>query len=269
MTGTPKIFKILILMSFCMAMSVAGSALTQKGGDMPLDKLVALSDDIVVGKVKSKTVNVVDRHFETDYEVEISETLKGKNYAPGKPMKMTVVGGNLTTPPLTQYVQGMPYMVQGETVALFVNRKPAKLQESARKRLGKSKLASTPRLVGMSQGKFSIITDEKTGKQKVTRFNLENYGLAPNDRALEKSLQAIETSKLRSVDAQILQETGNGKECDSPGCLSPHHGHPAKQSRNAKVNASGEEAAVQAEQGGPIPVQDLQQFKDQVRKFAK
>jgi len=252
------------------ALTSAGFSLSKGKGNLSLEELVALSDEVVVGHVKDKKVNVVGHHFETDYDIEVSETLKGKSA--NKRMTMTVMGGTLTTPPLTQYVQGQAFMHKGEHVALFVKTTPAKISEDQKKRFkaakgsDKSKLLNTPRVVGMTQGKFSVITDKATGREKVAKFDLEEYGFAPNDIALEKSLQALETGRLKKQDGQVVQP--GEVACKSPACLSPAHGHPAGNSKNAQINATAQQA-TQAAQGQPIVVQDLQDFKDQVRKLVK
>lgn len=263
-------FVVTLLVVCCWAATVSGFSVSRNKGDLPLDQLVGLADEIVVGTVKSKQTNVVGRHFETDYEVDITESLKGKSAAPGQTLKLTVAGGSLTTPPLTQYVQGTASMYTGEKVALFLSSKPPKMSQDAKRRLGsKSKLASSPRIVGMSQGKFSVIKDEVSGKEKITRFNLEDYGIAPNDVALEKSLRALEMRVLNTVDAPVVPADGQAKACSRPDCLAPFHGHPKDRSKAAAINVSGQQAIEKAGQGGAVPVQDLEQFKDQVRKFAR
>ena len=244
----------LLMSTFC----GVSFGLSRKGGEMPLDRLTKQSDDIVIGQVKAKNVNVVGRHFETDYEVEVGETLKGKSYKSGQRFTVTIMGGELTSPPLSQYIQGMPVMYQGEDVALFLNHRP--LQNPAGKAPkveANSKMLTTPRVVGWKQGKFSIVTDKVDGSRKIMRLDTELFNMIPQDMIVKETLGLVSKRQLRVTSGTVVSQKSSavsGREA-------------LEQTQNAQnFDRSGNTAklANSINTAGGLVVQDLNDFKNQV-----
>jgi hypothetical protein len=261
-----------VLKSAIIAVVIACSATcavaaSKRGADLTLQQLAKNSEEVVIGKVKDKKTRAAGRHFETDYEVEVTEHLKGKSLSTGKSVQMTVPGGVLTTPPLTQFVQYQPHMFVGEEVALFLKTSPVNLPAHVKaSAAANSKLATTPRVVGMNQGKFSVLTDEVDGKKKIVRLNLEDYAMVPGDEAAERTLKALARHELRTTTAPVVQLSipKSGAESRDPLEVT-NSTNPATYEKRA----SAVEAAKRIKARGAVPVQDLQEFKDQVRMFAE
>jgi hypothetical protein len=261
-------WKCLILACAVVAYAMPSRALTRQGKPATLEDMTRQSDSVLIGQCKSKKVNVVGRHFETDYEVEVGEMLKGKGHAPGEKIRLTVMGGELTTPPITQMLQYQPHMFEGEEVALFLEEKPLQVSPQLAARANpQSKLHTTPRVVGMADGKFSVFTDTASGKKKLTRVNLEDYGYVHQDRALQRILRAVATGDAKSIEGPVVP-LGNGLYTTPDGkqmidrVVNP--APPDKLSRSA----TAEDVMKSVQKRLPIAVQDLDEFKEQVRGFA-
>jgi hypothetical protein len=249
----------------CIVAGLSFGAVRKKGTPMSLEQMTKASDSIVVGKVKGKSAGFVGTHIETNYEVEVSESLKGNAFHVGAQVPMTVVGGSVTTPPLTQFVEAQPFMYPGEEVALFLSTKPPQVSSEQAKKLDpKSKLLTTPRVVGMNQGKFTIFTGSD-GKRKLTRVNLEERGVMPSDAVLSGTVAAIAANKLKTVNAPVLpvQAVAAGANDTRDPLEATSVVDPA----SGKVNPHA--AVGHGEGSGPIPVQDFDEFKTQVLRFSQ
>lgn len=257
--------KSLLASIFCTVLVGSSFALSQRGSDFSLEKLTNLAEDVVIGKVKSKTTSFVGQHIETEYEVEVQETLKGKSYGQGAPLRVTVAGGDMTTPPLSQYVQGMPLMYQGEEVALFVRQAQPVNKDLAKRAHPKSKLLTTPRIVGLNQGKFTVITDPESKSKRVIRMNLENYGLIPGDQSVRGAINAVTTHQIKTTSAPVVQleEAPSDKRDPLETLVRPID------PKSMKIKADQFETNRRIQSGGPLPTHDLEDFKSQVRKFAE
>lgn len=232
-------------------------AVRRRGDERTLQRLTAEADSVVVGECKSKKVNVVGLHFETDYEVEIQESLKGGKHPGGSKVLLTVPGGTLTTPALTQLTMGQPHMFQGEQVVLFLDEKPRQLPAEMAKRADpKSKLLTTPRVVGMYEGKFSVLKDSQ-GARKVTRLNMESMGYAHDDQVAQRVLSAMGNGELKVTNGPAVVPS------------SPSGSAPAA-SAAPKANMPRTAGFSQAlnTPGSLPPVQDFEEFKALVRGFA-
>ncbi|MGI8906534.1 MAG: hypothetical protein ACR2IE_08600 [Candidatus Sumerlaeaceae bacterium] len=236
--------------------------------ELSLEALTKQSDEIVIGKVKSKSTHVVGRHIETDYEVDVVESLKGTSRV-GSQVEMTVIGGALTSPPLTQFVEAQPLMIRGEDVALFLRTSPPKLTKHQTSRLSevdaKSKLLRTPRVVGMNQGKFSIITD-KQGRRKVTKINLEERGIMPEDTVLSKTLSAIGSGRIRTTARPVVPASAPSTSTDDKRDPLERTNTDAKK---LKRGLNSEQTLHSVDSSGPIPVQDFDEFRQQIKSFTQ
>jgi hypothetical protein len=252
-----------------LALTAAANAFSRRGKEATLEELTNSADSVVIGKCKSKTVNVIGRHFETDYEIEVSDSLKGKSLQANSKLLITVPGGELTTPPITQMVQGQAHMFAGEEVALFLDEKPLNLSSELSKKIdAKSKVATTPRLVGMYEGKFTVFTDQRDGKRKISRINLEERGFAHQDRVLQRVIRAVASGEIKSEAGQMIP-LGNGLYTTPAGKAMIDQAK--SRSIPDEVNRTPTENQVMSayKKGGPFVVQDLEEFKQQVRGFVK
>jgi len=233
------------------------------GKDMNLEQLTLKSDSIVIGTVVSKKVNVVDRHFETDYEIQVSEQLKGDGNGAGQKFTLTTPGGEITTPPLGMFVQLQAHMFPGEEVALFLNDKPRQVDPMVAAQVrGNTKLLTTPRVVGSYEGKFSIITNPADGKKKILRYSLENLGYVPNDKTMQRVLNAVASGDLQSTSGQVV-DLGGGLS------TTPEGKTVLDSTMKANSKARDEKIISSLKKNGAIKVQDLDEFTSQVRNFVQ
>jgi hypothetical protein len=251
-------------------------AAKRKGGEMTLKSLTDNSDAVVVGKCKAKRVEWVGKSLETSYDVEIQDTLKGKKYKAGEAISVTVPGGELTTPPLTQYVEMVPLMYQGEDVALFIKEKAPEPSAEVKGRIHpKSKVWTSPQVVGWYEGKFTVYQD-KQGKQKITRIDTERSGVIPGSRTLEKLVRALANGEAKAAEGQLV-EIGDGVKTTPEGKELFERASKAAADLNADDghgHSRGKKPATEAELDPlrprkPLVVQDFEQFKAQVRKLAE
>jgi hypothetical protein len=252
-----------------LALGTTAWAAKRTGKDMSLKTLTDQSDSVIIGKCKDKNVQWVDKHLETSYNVEVQETLKGKSFKQGQTMAVTVPGGELTTPPLTQYVEMVPTMFPGEGVALFLKDTGPEAPPSVKARINpKSKLWTSPQVVGWSQGKFSVYTDKKDGRQKIARLNLEQMGAVPQSRALERLLHAVASGDVAVTSAPVV-DLGDGVQTTPEGRDLFNRLSKAESANSA--NAAAVKKNVVPTSRGPeqLKAQDLEDFKAQVRKFAE
>ena len=239
---------------------------SRAGGEPTLQDLTKTADSIVVGScVNTKTAVVGSRSMETTYEVQVSEALKGKR-ASGGLISITVPGGELTTPPIAMAVLGMPQLTKGEEVILFLDEKPESISATASKRRSpQSKLGKGPRIVGLDSGKFTIYKDEKTGQKKVARVRMADFGFAHQDTAYRKVLRSVATGDMKLVNGQVVP-LGDGLYTSPEGKDALDK---VKVPATAKAMAkSANEVKGAVDSSGGIGVQNLDEFKAQIRQFA-
>lgn len=253
------------LVCFCLILAVAGPsyALKRTGKERTLEDLTKQSDSVVVGTCKAKNVNWVGGNLETQYEVEVSEQLKGTKNRPGKMLMTTMPGGESTTPPLTQLVQYTAHMYVGEDVVLFLKDSPPQPSPSVRQRMNsKSTAWSGPWLFAWNEGKFSVVTDKATGQRKITRVNLEDYGIAPQDASMRSILHAVATGGIKTVNQPVV-EIGGGVATTPQGKAIYDHAAAARASQQSVTTPAFAKGI------GSLPIQDFDEFKAQVRRFAE
>lgn len=268
MMDTKSLLKLYVCVAFLSCVNL-GSALTMKNASMSLEQLTHESDDIVIGNVTTEEPRVIGRSFETAYKVEVSENLKSAtgSLKPGKTFIMTLPGASLTTPPITQYVSGVPYMGKGEKVLLFLkNSKNAQPSESAARASARlSTLPSSPKVIGWNQGRFSVFTNPETGKPVVARVNLENYGLLNSGADVNRLLEAAKTQQIKLIEQKIVRSAdiaGDSRTKD------PLEVTPAD-AKNLKVETAAQQGDVvkNMRQRGGLAVQDLDAFKREVQQY--
>ena len=249
-------------------------ALIMTNPSMSLEQLTKSADDIVIGNVVSVEPRVVGKSFETSYQIQVSESLKsgnGSKSAAGNVITMTLPGAALTTPPLTQYVSGVPYMAKGENVLLFLksSAKPEPEQlKGARslKDVNVPLVPSSAKVVGWNQGRFSLVTDPSTGEKMVTRINLESYGMMNSGRDTAEILSSLESNRLKLVKREaLLRAADQASAARSKDPLEMTN----KDAQNLKVEKSLQRGSAinEARERGGIPAQTLNSFKSDINKF--
>ena len=146
------------------------------------EEMAKKADLIIKGKCEAKNTKWVDSHLETTLSVSISEILKGKYQT--RVIEITQLGGSVNSPaPLRQYVPDQPHIYKGEDVVLFlttdktnIEPKSGELQPAST-----SNLIASPKIIGLWQGKFTILKNESSGEEYVTRFCLEQVGYVSDD----------------------------------------------------------------------------------------
>lgn len=154
---------------------------------LPFDKLVLSADMIVRGECTEKTTQWVNGHIETTYKLKVDDVLKGSHNE--EMLEITMLGGRVDSPvKMAQYIPQMPTMYKGEKAVLFLSTKRVKMPPDPTGKVEKSgtRLLSSPRVLGLWQGKFTIITDEANNRELVTRHTVENLGFVPTDETSER-----------------------------------------------------------------------------------
>ena len=270
-----------VLLVFCIfVLTGTAFSFTRKGGERTLEQLTNESDSVVIGVCKGKKAQFIGRMIETEYEVEVTERLKGKARKGSETISLTLPGGELTTPPITQSVSYTPVMYQGEEVALFLkDNAPAQPASLKAKQNPKSKLWSSPQVVGWAEGKFSVVTDKKTGKKRVARVIPEEYGWANEDQSIRRALKAIASGDAPMTEGEVvplgegMYTTPEGKAVlDKVTAGVTYAEEQKKAAADAKAAAAPKTPEHKTEKQrpyGPVVVQDLDDFKAKVRSFVK
>jgi hypothetical protein len=270
--------KSVLLVFLILVVASSGWTLTRKGRERTLEELTKESDSVVIGVCKSKKAEFVGKIIETDYEIEVSERLKGKGKGgPKETIVITVPGGELTTPPISQAVSHAPIMFLGEEVALFLKdtAPAAPTQQAAEKRNPKSKLWTSPQVVGWAEGKFSVVTDKKSGKKRIARVVPEEYGWVNHDEAIRRAISSVASGDANLVEGDVVEisaglyTTPEGKSVLDKitagiAHAEDHEKEHAPKGAAAKANAPGKQQSY-----GPVIVQDFDDFKAKVRSFVK
>lgn len=260
----------------CVALTcvaISGFALSQRGLPLSLEQMTREADEVVWGTVVDQNTRIVANSFETDYEIQVHENLKnGRNsrLVQGRSFTLTLPGGAIKEPPLTQYVMGSPYMYKGEEVLLFLRNptgKVSNLPERARSAGQESALGTTYKVVGLNQGRFSVVTREDTGERLVTRANPENFGLTASSAEMQETMRAISRRQIPTVMQQIVRSKDIAAEARKKDPLE----FTSTDGRTVQVEKrAGQADAIKANRASRvIPVQEFQQFKSQIENFAR
>ena len=268
--------KSFIRMATCigaLSIAVTGFSLSLLEGPMSLERMTREADEIVWGTVVSQETRIVGGSFETDYQVQVHENVKSGGgargvLAQGRSFTLTVPGGALEEPPLTQYAMGAPYLYAGEEVFLFLSN-PAGRQsegnESARAAGVRSKLGVSYQVVGWNQGRFSVITREDNGEKIVTRMNLDALGMAAGSTEMREAAKALATRQVATVNQQIVRTKDIAAQTRDKDPL--EFTGTDGQKIQVEKQASRAAALREARQSSIVPVQDFQDFKYQVQNL--
>jgi hypothetical protein len=157
------------------------------------DQLVAEADAIVHARVVEQHSEWQDQRIVTQVVLEVIECSKG-SYAAGDRVTIEQAGGVVGD--LAMVVPGEPTFTTGEEVVLFLEVEPA---------------VADPLVLGMGQGKFSVVADPASGQAMVTR-SLDGMTLVSPDGQLLPSPLETPTSELPAgieiselIRSEILQ----------------------------------------------------------------
>lgn len=152
------------------------------------DDLVGESDLIIHGRVLDQRSEWVDSHIGTFVELEVIECLRG-DCEPGESMVVFRLGGLVDD--LAMVVSGEAEFVNGEEVVVFLELQPG---------------APGPLVMGMAQGKFTIVADPVTEQRMITR-DLGGLRLVVLDEnELEQPIDPTDLIRLPLADAAFPAE---------------------------------------------------------------
>ncbi len=180
-----------------------------------LDELVDKSDNIFVATCTEKNVVYKNGSFVTKYKLKVSENLKGEaKVDKDGVMEMEELGGVSPTSkfPVTQYVQGMANMTPQEEVLLFTATPTynPKLQDYNQK---PAVSTTSPRIVGRSQGRFTVVRHPESGERLVSSVAMEPMPGAQHTPLFvqsEKALRAAESTSVTTAQNNIVSRAKLG-----------------------------------------------------------
>lgn len=253
--------------------TTVGFALTMSTPPKTVGDLTRQADDVIIGNVVSESPRVVGRSFETSYEIEISESLKSTSpgFGSGEKFVLTLPGAALTTPPITQYVTGVPYIGKGEEVLLFLQKSKREAPPQAKsaasiKDVPVSLLASSPTIVGWNQGRFSIYSSPQSGAKMVTRVNFEDYGLINSGPKMKELMDSLRANRVKTLETRVVRAADQDDKAKAKDPLEVTN-FDAKNIANQSALKHAE-AFQKMRQGPGIPVQSLESLKAEIREHA-
>ncbi len=226
------------------------------------ESLAQKADSIIVGKCVGKKCVVRKGVFVTTHEVQVEEALKGKALRAGQKITVATLGGRFTSPPLTQYVNDQPEILEGENVLLFLEDSA---NNGSKRKSTIPELASSARVIGGAKGKFSIITDPKDNKRKVVKVRCEDYGVLPDDRLLRTILSALEKGELETTDTTQLQDLGGGVR--GPESAKPILDNAVKITESLRVAKPEQFQQTIQSNAKPIPAPTLEEVKNKISRI--
>jgi len=145
---------------------------------MSLRDLAKNSDTIVLARVEGETARYdANKEIYTYITLRVLDPVKGmkadhgKNAPSGEIITVRQIGGVVDN--IASIVPGMPKFSKGEEVVVFLSKKDS---------------AGYPWVMGLQQGKYSVVTDEQ-GMRHV-RNELEDLGLMNSDGSMAEAKAA-------------------------------------------------------------------------------
>ena len=157
-----KNFKMLVFFGIITLFLCITAANSTTMVELSLKDMCQKSSHIVVARTISVNsyLKPGQQRIYTDIVLEVTEKIKGQ-LQNQESLKLTVYGGTIDG--ITTLVVGAPTFTVGKQSVLF-------LLEKKSARSGQNHFT----VVGLSQGKFNIFTDNKTNTKKVVRDQLES-----------------------------------------------------------------------------------------------
>lgn len=198
-TTFPAIFVVALIL--LPVLTVTASSIRK----MNLDELTAKADVIAVGQVEKKESFWAGSRIETTVKIKAEEYWKG---ALGPEFEITQLGGDVLKPlPISMHADGEPRFFEGEKVVLFLEKPGFRPEKPSGKNPG-SKVAASYKVLGWAYGKYSVIFDPETGKEKVVRLGLLNARIADR-KVLEERMELA--TKLAAAGGKESAAKTSGK----------------------------------------------------------
>jgi len=211
--GSGAIGRLGLLLGVLLALQAHVARADYMAKRMSLEELTDASAAIVIGQVKMKDSVFADGVVQTKYTLAVSQVLKGKAVST---LEITQVGGSVEGLPFQQKVTGQPTLFKGEKVLLFLgNARQSQVMKDlrARKRASQEQLrqrmmdqgqgvprfrtisedhplATSLGFIGGWQGRFTVFTDEATGREMAVQVG-EVVGQNADSEAAFEALQAL------------------------------------------------------------------------------
>jgi len=263
-----------VLVAACCAST--GYSLTDKTPAMSVEQMSDTADEIVIGNVVQGATRIVGNTIETDYQIQVHENLKASSgeLNQGNSFTLTLPGGSIQNPPITQYAMGVPYMYKGEEVFLFLKKGSGKHPKTnsgnsrgitATSGAASSKLGTSFKVVGWNQGRFSVVTRADNGEKVVTRVNMEDYGVTNGSNEMQEVMRAVAHREIPTVEKNVarLQDMADDVRVKDPLEVTAADGRKVKIEHNAQKAELMK--AMRQRQG--LAVQKFSDFKAQVQGF--
>jgi hypothetical protein len=237
-----------------------------------MGEMVRSSDEIVRGEVDSVSSVWRDGRVETDAIISVSEGFKGSKYSlgPGKKAKnrnsapklrVTTFGGTPKDSPLSQHMPFAPQFAPDEEVILFLKYPESDVTKRDRVLAASpnSKVPTSPRIVGLFQGKFTVFTDTTTKQKFVTRLTLDSYGIAGDSEVQGQVVRALASNRLGVTSGPIVASRPE----DAP----PMSSLKGPQTVGGKKRAAA--VAALSSTGKAITVMPVEDFVNQINESAR
>jgi hypothetical protein len=204
MLSPKRLLLMAVVFAVLLTLEMNTPASAQMVRPMEFKDLVDQADQVVVGTCTERKAVMVNGAIVTQYKIKPSEFWKGhRDLSASGEFTMSEMGGALehSRVPLAQYAPGSSDMLPGEDVLLFLqDPKPA---VSAAKPLAPFKkgapsaksavptratLPATPAVVGLWQGRFSVITHPRNGQKLIARTNVSAIPGSPLNPTVRENL---------------------------------------------------------------------------------
>jgi len=259
---------VVICLATIMPLSAPASGII----NLSLKEIAKTADVIAVGSVEKKEAQWVGRRIETTVRIKAVEYWKGDL---GDSFEITQLGGDMYYPiPVSMRCGGAPVFYEGERVVLFLqDPPPPKSNKDKSPDKAASRLWTSPMVVGWAQGKYTVLSDPATGKDKVLRLGMADARIVDRremDRRLEIAAEyALKCSGGKQKAAAGLEKdpkTATRKISGSKGrMLKSRPLSPEKSASSGAFEISGETAKVLKLDKRP----ELSEFKDRVSEYLK
>jgi len=168
-------YRLVMVATALVTLLLGSSALATSVIKMSLRDLAKNSDTIVMGRVEDASARYdANKEIYTYITIKVMDPVKGlkaehgKNAAPDQFVTIRQIGGIVGN--IASVVPGMPKFTKGEEVVVFLSKKDA---------------AGYPWVMGLQQGKYSVVTDDQGTKH--VRNELEDLGLMNTDGSMAQA----------------------------------------------------------------------------------
>jgi hypothetical protein len=183
-----------------------------------LEELVAISDEVVTGRVTSIQTEVRDKKIITTARVQVIESLKGKSA--GTELLVSSLGGRHGQ--LVMEVPQVPKFHTGEEAVLFLSKPASRLPKSSQDKLDKSSpLVANFQVVGGHLGRFNIVDGEglsnfsRKGSEEIPStltVGRRSIGRGSDTKSVGATLEDFKSAVSDLVSAEKTKRAQKGAE---------------------------------------------------------